>query len=591
MDETGIGPLSPRRLRRLLKEYAKALRGDPGNLVLRLKLAFVLRELGRNDEAIDMYRNVAVAYAQGGRMVQAIAVCKGILEIDPAHSETQALLAELAHEQGARQQTGTIRIQEVDGRWIAVPAPLADPDLSRDYVDDSEDTSDDALGDLHAPVEGVAGRDYDSYAPTPVSAGAGRASAIGGEPEALPPPPGRGPPSIPAFDPERVSPDVFGPDRTAAPHGVLESDMGTRQGGWVPLGMMPAHDDSLPSGAIRSQVVNEAQTVLGRPAIRLSDADLLEVGEATPDDELDPFSQEESKVLAALGTPMPQRDSANVVPVPLLSALPRDAFVQFIQAVTVRRTPAGTMVLCEGEHGDAFYIIIGGHVRVLKNQRSGPPVEVARLGPGAFFGEFALLSDSLRHASIEAIDEVELLEVSKALLDALVARFPDVGRTVWRFYRERLIETLIATAPFFVPLPPVERAVVAGRLRGRRYSAKTEIVVEGGRRGGLYLILLGEVQVTRKRSDGTPVVVSGLQEGSYFGEMSLLRGGAPPVATVTATRDCEIVELPPAAFYELVARHPELWDAVKREADRRASAADALLSGETRQSKPEIYLV
>jgi CRP-like cAMP-binding protein len=590
MEETGSGPLSPRRLKRLLKEYARALREDPGNLVLRLKLAFVLRELGRNAEAIDMYRNVAVAYAQGGRLVQAIAVCKGILEIDPAHSETQALLAELAHEQGARQQTGTIRIQEIDGRWIAVPAPLADPDLSSDYVDDSEDTSDDALGQLRG-VDGVGGRAFDDYAPTPISGGAGGASARSGEPDALPPPPGAGVPSMPSLQLEPVSPDLFGPDRSAAPHGVLEADMGTRQGGWVPLGMMPAHDDSLPSGAIRSQVVNEAQTVLGRPAIRLSETDLLEVGEATADDELDPFSMEESKVLAALGTPMPQTDSGAIVPVPLLSALPRDAFVEFIQAVPVRRTPAGTMILCEGEHGDAFYIIIGGHVRVLKNQQSGPPVEVARLGPGAFFGEFALLSDSLRHASIEAVDEVELFEVSKALLDSLVGRFPDVGRTVWRFYRERLIETLIATAPFFVPLSSDERAVIAGRLRGRRYAAKAEIVVEGGRRGGLYLILLGEVEVSRKRPDGSPVAVSRLQEGSYFGEMSLLRGGSPPVATVTATRDCEIVELPPAAFYELVARHPELWDAVKREADRREHAADALLSGETRQSKPEIYLV
>lgn len=578
MDETGIGPLSPRRLKRLLKEYARSLREDPGNLVLRLKLAFVLREMGRSTEAIEMYRNVAVAYAQGGRLVQAMAVCKGILEIDPDHSDTQSLLAELAHEQGARQQSGTIRIQEVDGRWIAVPAPLADPDLSSDYVDDSEDTSDDGLADLRG-LE----RPGDDYAPTPLP----------GEPPALPPPPGGRVPSIPSLHLEPVSPELFGPDRSAAPHGVLEPEPGTRPGGWVRLGMMPDHDDSLPSGAIRSQVVNEAQTVLGRPAIRLTERDLLEVGEAPveADDELDPFSMEESKVLAALGTPVPQTDSGNVVPVPLLSALPRDAFVEFIQAVPVRRVPAGTMILCEGEHGDAFYIIIGGHVRVLKNQRSGPPVEVARLGPGAFFGEFALLSDSLRHASIEAVDEVELFEVSKALLDGLVGRFPDVGRTVWRFYRERLIETLIATAPFFVPLSPEERAMIAGRLRGRRYAAKSEIVVEGGRRGGLYLILLGEVEVARKRPDGTAVVVSRLQEGSYFGEMSLLRGGSPPVATVTATRDCEIVELPPAAFYELVARHPELWDAVKREADRRESAADALLSGETRQSKPEIYLV
>jgi cAMP-dependent protein kinase regulator len=585
MDETGIGPLSPRRLRRLLKEYAKALRDDPANLVLRLKLAFVLHELGRDDDAIDMYRNVAVAYAQSGRLVQAVAVCKGILELDPDHHETQALLAELAHEQGARQQSGSIRIQEVDGRWIAVPAPLADPDVAHDFVDDIEATSDDALAG--EPIGTTASPVGDFAHPQDVT-------TAPGEPEALPPPPGRISLSrLPVFDPERPSPELFGPDRTAAPHGVLESEIGTRPGDWVPLGMSPAHHDSLPSRAIRSQVVNEAETVLARPSIRLDDSDLIEVvGDADAiDDELDPFSLEESKVLAALGTPMPQRSSRDVAPVPLLSALPREAFVEFIQAVPVRRESAGTVILREGDHGDAFYVIIGGHVRVLKNQPTGAPIEVARLGPGAFFGEFAVLSDSVRHASIEAIDEVELLEVSKQLLDDLTQRFPEVGRTVWSFYRARLIETLMATAPFFALLPPDERAVIATRLRGRRFAAGAEIVEEGGRRGGLYLILLGEVQVTRRRPDGTAVSVARLHEGSYFGEMSLLRGGAPPIATVSATRDCEIVELPPAAFYELVGRHPELWDEVKREADRRELAADALLSGEARHSKPEVYLV
>jgi CRP-like cAMP-binding protein len=582
--------LNPRQLKRLLKEYARSLREDPGNLVLRLKLAFVLTELDRKDEAVEMYRNVAVAYAQDGRLVQAMAVCKGILEIAPSHRETQALLAELAETQGDRQRTGTIRIQDMEGRWLAVPARVANPDI----VDESQvgpelapDTSPDALAAVDPPLpptelRAPGGPPLESAPPRPAAP-----PRLPGEPAALPPLPGVPDALVPSFEVPRPPSDFFDPEGTSAP------PPGEGPSRWVQLGHTPQHGDSLPSVLIRSQVVNEAETMMARPgaAIRLDDSDLVEVQDPDLDPALDPFEPDEKQTLDALATPMPVRPSANVPPVPLLSALPREAFVELIQAAPLRRQGPGAVILREGEPGDAFYVVVGGHVRVLKNQPAGAPVEVAQLGPGTFFGEFAVLSDRVRHASVEAIDDVELFEISRQLLDQLSGRFPDVARTLRRFYRERLIETLIATAPFFAPLSAPERAAVAGRLRARRYASGHDIVVEGGRHGGLYLLLLGEVRVTRKRADGIPVQVARLGEGSYFGEMSLLRGGAPPNATCTALRDCEVVELPAQAFYEFVARHPELWDELKREADRREQASAAILSGEAVQSKPEIYLV
>lgn len=568
---------SQRQFKRLLKSYAGALRQDPGNLVLRLKLAFVLRELGRKDEAVDMYRNVALAYAQEGRLVQAMAVCKGILEIDPQHSDTQALLAELAQAQGERLHTGTIRIQDLQGHWLAVPMRAANPDV----VDDSLAVDAFSIDTWSEATPEVAAFAAD-MAPSPVTP-----ASKPGEPEALPPLPGVPDGLVPPFDLPHAPRDVFDPDRTAAPTAIDESR-------WVDLGLAPMHDDSLPSAAIRSQVVSEAETMCARPAgaIQIDETDLMDVTDASATEEdLDPFDRDERQVLEALATPMPSRSSAEVPPVPLLSALPRDAFVELIHAAPLRREPAGRMILREGDPGDAFYIIVGGHVRVLKNQPAGSPIEVARLGPGAFFGEFAVLSDRVRHASVEAIDEVELFEISRTLLDQLTVRYPEVSRTLRRFYRERLLETLIATAPFFAPLAAPERVHVAGNLKSRRFPQDHDIVVEGGRRGGLYLILLGQVKVTRRRADGTVVPVAHLGEGSYFGEMSLLRGGAPPNATVTTLCDCEIVELPAQSFYEFVSRHPELWHELKHEAERREQAAAELLSGDVRHSRPEIYLV
>src|SRR5262249_53493054 len=69
------------------------------------------------------YREVARMFAGQGRLVQAIAVCKGILEIDPRHLETQNMLAELVARRRPARKQPTLRLQQQDGRWVAIPVP------------------------------------------------------------------------------------------------------------------------------------------------------------------------------------------------------------------------------------------------------------------------------------------------------------------------------------------------------------------------------------------------------------------------------------------------------------------------------------
>src|SRR5215831_14617283 len=91
--------LSPRRLKRLLKDYVRALKSDPGNLVLRLKVAFVFKELGRTEDSIEMYQDVARVFAQ-------------------------EMLAELIERQQPARRQPALRMQQIDGRWIAIPVPV-----------------------------------------------------------------------------------------------------------------------------------------------------------------------------------------------------------------------------------------------------------------------------------------------------------------------------------------------------------------------------------------------------------------------------------------------------------------------------------
>ena len=77
--------------------------------------------------------------------------------------------------------------------------------------------------------------------------------------------------------------------------------------------------------------------------------------------------------------------------------------------------PAGKVVVTEGAAGAEFFVIIEGRARVERHGR-----EVANLGPGAFFGDLALLDRAPRNASVIADSELELAKIGQRAFDALL---------------------------------------------------------------------------------------------------------------------------------------------------------------------------
>ncbi|MBL8517761.1 MAG: Crp/Fnr family transcriptional regulator [Betaproteobacteria bacterium] len=77
--------------------------------------------------------------------------------------------------------------------------------------------------------------------------------------------------------------------------------------------------------------------------------------------------------------------------------------------------PAGTILIQERTHGDSFFFIEAGIVRVYSTLEDGSDVIIDEHGPGHYVGEMAM-ETRLRSASVRAMTEVQASEVSRELV-------------------------------------------------------------------------------------------------------------------------------------------------------------------------------
>lgn len=95
----------------------------------------------------------------------------------------------------------------------------------------------------------------------------------------------------------------------------------------------------------------------------------------------------------------------------------------------VRRLPAGTRIVSQGEPGDEAYVIQKGRCRVFR-VRHGVPDALGELGPLDVFGEQSAITGRARSAYVEAIDDVELLVVTRETLQGQLGLDSVVGAFV-----------------------------------------------------------------------------------------------------------------------------------------------------------------
>jgi CRP-like cAMP-binding protein len=575
-------------LKTAIAAFEETVAANPEDVKSRKSLADAYCKAGKFEEAVGEYQALAGSFAANGLLLKAISACKSILDIDPDHTETQATLAKLyAKKRGgglgksttlspamsaalpSGAPAGAEEHEILEAADVAVEEEIIDADdIAEVEIDDDDE--------LIVEAEDVAVVDE---APVGESAG----------PTVAPPPEedevvdwgdDEDEDIVLGLDDVEVAEEAVAaapPAEEAAPQEDEAVDWGDDDEDEAVDWGDDDEDESISLGEIDAELEAEATGAApakgaAKPAANEESLDLGEVEEALADELADEFADfheaeleldhlDADELVVGEEDRQIELDGGALPEFPLFSDLSLHAFEQLIAKLEPWSLPPGAVVVDQGDVGDSFFVIVSGTVEVERDDE-----RLAVLGPGEFFGEMALLSDAPRSASVVTTSEAELFEIKRSLLDDITAQYPSVEKVMMKFCRERLLRDIVRSTLFEGMSEDLVREMVEA-FKTKRVDAGKTIVKQGNKGRGLYVIMTGEVDVTRDDGEGEHSV-SRLREGEVFGEMSLLYS-EPASATVTAVKSTTLLMLSRQGFGSFCERHPLIRDRLEKIGEER----------------------
>ncbi len=500
--------------KRALAAYLELERIEPHDAQWAKRAGETYRRLGNTKNAIEALNRSVERYAQNGFLVQAIAVCKLILQIEPNHPDTLKRIAEMNQEVGMG-PTRAANMAENN------PALHANPNV--DLIRRASTGSHLAIRPEDAdPYRKAAG----SAAPPrkhPTDPMPIQVSRTKSKPITLAP-------GL-ALDTMQLSKEL--PSQPSQPgiHVIPIDD-----------GFEDEYDSDRPSAPI-IEVVVSGNTV-DAEVEELSELDLADIEEIPLPEPPKRIGQAAARALAAT---------------PLFAGLESDTLQALVEHLALITLDRGEDLFREGDPGDALYVIVEGEVSV---QAEGPPrVEMTRLGPGAFIGEVALMTDQPHTATVTAVNNAELLRIDRVTLSRVLGSHGDMLQPVLRFVRDRLVDRWTRTSPLFRPFDDRGRAELAARFNFLEIDSGTKLLTAGKKPDGLYIVLAGQFIVQRAN-----VTIATLGAGDLIGETALLSGGAFKSDVVARGKGLALC-LPATDFREIIMIHPHVLEYIGEQAE------------------------
>ncbi len=118
--------------------------------------------------------------------------------------------------------------------------------------------------------------------------------------------------------------------------------------------------------------------------------------------------------------------------VPLFSELSEESLAALTEHATTKSYPKNSIVISEGETGDALYIIDSGKVRICLSDEAGKEVCLGTESSGQYFGEYALLDGAPRSATVITESKSVFVVISRHEFNHWLDEYPKAGFAIMK---------------------------------------------------------------------------------------------------------------------------------------------------------------
>ena len=451
------------KIEKALEAYINVLKAEPKDLSVRLKVGDLLRKSRKDDEAIEAYQQVARAYATDGLLLKAIAVSKLILEVDPSHTDTQEMLAQLYARKSGRSrpapapsygqvdlppaeveaapeepepETVIEELEVIEPEPEAIeelPAEALEPVAETEPVDDLDAAfADEAFSDLALDATELETVE-DAVTDIEIEIDLSEVPDVPQEPvkeEELP--------TIPLFSDlpknafiqllHEMSMRNVARGETIIREGEVDDKFFIISDGKVKVTKMGEDGREitlafLGDGAFFGEMAILSDTPRTATVVAEADSHIFEVSRQN----LDEVIEQWVSVRHVLHRFYKQRLLANLMATsPIFQALSREQRKDLIEKFKSREVAAQEHILSVGDKAAGLYLILAGRVEVSAPDVDGGRNRLAHLKEGDIFGEMELLTNSAINADVVALSKCIILRLPKKVFNVVVSTHPQV---------------------------------------------------------------------------------------------------------------------------------------------------------------------
>ena len=113
--------------------------------------------------------------------------------------------------------------------------------------------------------------------------------------------------------------------------------------------------------------------------------------------------------------------------IPLFEGVQQQALDSLEKKLQPRSYDKGDLIIRQGDEGSAMFIVLSGRLKVYSTNEEGKEALLDFYGANDYFGELALLDSDVRSASVIAVEDSDLIRITRAELMNFLQQYPEAA--------------------------------------------------------------------------------------------------------------------------------------------------------------------